>query len=336
MEALRLSPRGLSRDELIAGIGGSVLVHGLILAMVLVAPWAMPKKKFDMPYCAVNLVSMQELGAGAAASKKGVTTKAAEGPKSQEAQKSSSSAAAKSAPLVPVKRLRMDEALPKNETDLKRIEPREAPKIPERAPSTAAVEKDLDKLITKPKAPPKPAPIIQQASSASSEESGKRTSTQEPAAKTTQTASAGDQKGTKGVVGPQGSAKGAEDGAAKGNSDGTAKGNTTGAPAGGSPDGAVVDSARRQYYMAIFNAIRRNWSIPEFLKSQKLEAQLVLVLRRDGKILDVQFEKRSGQPLFDQSVESAVRKADPLPPFPEVYSPAKEEIGLRFRPEDLS
>jgi TonB family protein len=327
----------LSREELIAGIGGSVLVHGLIFAIVLLAPWAMPKKKFEMPYCSVNLVSMQELGAGAPASKKGVTSKAAEGPKSQEAAHKSSSTAAKSAPLVPVKRLRMEEAPAKPQTELKRLEPREAPKIPERTASAASVEKDLDKLITKPKAPPKPAPIVQQSSSASSEEDEKPSSNREPAAKSTQTASGGgDQKGAKGAAGPQGSPKGTEEGTARGDTDGVAKGNATGAPAGGSPNGAMVTSARQQYALAVYNAIRRNWSIPEFLKSQKLEAHLVLVLRRDGKVLDVQFERRSGQPLFDHSVESAVRKADPLPPFPEVYSPSKEEFSLRFRPDGRS
>lgn len=337
MEALRLSPRGLSREEFIAGIGVSVLVHALVFAMVLVVPWVMPKKKFDMPYCTVNLVSMQELGMGAAASKKGVSAKAAEGPQNQEVQKSSRTPAAKSAPLVPVKRLRMEESPPpKPETELKKIEPREAPKIPDRAPSSAAVEKNLDKLITKPKAAPKPTPIIQRSSSSASEDDDKPSSTHEPAAKSTQTASGGDPKGAKGATGPQGSPKGTADGTAKGNSDGTAKGSSTGAPAGGSPNGAAVDSARRQYYQAIFNTIRRNWSLPEFLKAQKLEAHIVLVLRRDGKILDVHLDRRSGQPLFDQSVENAVRKSDPLPPFPEVYSPTKEEIGLLFRPEDLS
>lgn len=335
MEALRLSPRGLSKEELIAGIGGSLFFHVLLFALVLMVPWAMPTKKIEMPYCAVNLVSMQELGIGAAASKKGSDTKA-EGPKAQEAHKSSPSTAAKSAPLVSVKRLRMEESPQKHETEVKRIEPREAPKIPDRAPAVASVEKNLDKLITKPKTAPKPAPIIQQSSSASTDDDESPSSSQEPAAKNARPGSGGDQKGAKGSAGPQGSAKGTADGTAKGNSDGTAKGNSTGAPAGGSPDGAMVASARRQYYLAIYTAIRRNWALPEFLKSQKLEAQLVLVLRRDGKVLGIQFEKRSGQPLFDQSVESAVRKADPLPPFPEVYSPAQEEIGLRFRPEDLS
>jgi TonB family protein len=94
--------------------------------------------------------------------------------------------------------------------------------------------------------------------------------------------------------------------------------------------------ARRAYYTSIFNAIRQHWAIPDFLKTQQLEAVLVVVIRRDGKIESMQFEKRSGQPLFDESVERAVRKADPLPPFPEVYAPPKEEIALRFRPQDLA
>lgn len=343
MEALSLSPRELSREDVVAGIGGALLGHVLIFAMVLIVPSLMPKKKFEMPFATVNLVSMQEFGAGAPASKKGVAApaKTSEGSKSQEARKSSSSTgAAKSEPLVPVKRLRMEEPTTRHEPELKRIEAREAPKIQNRSQTAASVEKDLDKLIAKPKAAPKPAPITQQASS-SGDDDERRTASRESGVKNAQTASAAasgsDQKGAKGgAAGPQGSPKGTAEGTARGNSEGVAKGTGTGSAAGGTPDGAAVASARTAYYTMIQNIIKRNWSIPDFLRTQKLQAHVVLVVRKDGKVLNVQIEKGSGQPLFDQSVESAVRKSDPLPPFPEVYSPAKEEIGLRFRPEDLS
>jgi len=72
------------------------------------------------------------------------------------------------------------------------------------------------------------------------------------------------------------------------------------------------------------------------LKAQHLETVLVVVIRRDGKVLDLRVEKSSGNEAYDESARRAVRKADPLPAFPAIYSPAQEEIGLRFRPEDLS
>jgi TonB family protein len=58
-------------------------------------------------------------------------------------------------------------------------------------------------------------------------------------------------------------------------------------------------------------------------------------VRRDGKILSQRFERKSGNALLDESAERAIRKVDVLPPFPKIYSPAQEEIGIRFRPEDL-
>ncbi len=108
------------------------------------------------------------------------------------------------------------------------------------------------------------------------------------------------------------------------------------------PQGADASSsdeiglARRLYYAEVWNAIRRQWALPKTLVNAKgLEAILVIVVRRDGRILDIQFERRSGNTLFDESVVRAVQKADPLPRFPEIYSPPREEIGVRFRPQDI-
>lgn len=116
---------------------------------------------------------------------------------------------------------------------------------------------------------------------------------------------------------------------------GTTPGSGQGAP-GGSPDGAQVNLARRAYYTKIWSAVRQNWALPEFLKSQHLETVLIVVVRRDGKVLDLRVEKGSGNALYDDSAKRAVRKADPLPPFPDVYTAPQEEIALRFTPELLS
>ena len=116
---------------------------------------------------------------------------------------------------------------------------------------------------------------------------------------------------------------------------GTTPGSGQGAP-GGSLDGAQVTMARRAYYTKIWSAVRQNWALPEFLKSQHLETILIVVVRRDGKVLDLRIEKGSGNALYDDSAKRAVRKADPLPPFPDVYTAPQEEIALRFTPELLS
>lgn len=86
----------------------------------------------------------------------------------------------------------------------------------------------------------------------------------------------------------------------------------------------------------LWNAVRRQWVLPKRLNSQRLETMVVVVVRRDGKILDLRTDRSSGNPEFDESAKKAVHKAEPLPPFPAIYSAAQEEIGLHFRPQELA
>jgi TolA protein len=132
-------------------------------------------------------------------------------------------------------------------------------------------------------------------------------------------------------------AQGSGSGAGTGTGDkGAAGGSSSSGSGAGQGDSAQVGLARRLYYTAIYNAIKREWRLPETIKTESLEAVLLIMVRRDGKVLDIKFEKKSGNAVFDESVVRAVRKCDPLPAFPEIYSVPQEEIGLRFRPEDLA
>ena len=124
---------------------------------------------------------------------------------------------------------------------------------------------------------------------------------------------------------------------AKSTGDGVAVGDGEAIAEEGGGDSAQIGLARRLYYAEVWSIIRREWTLDTArLKGQHLEAVIVLVVRRDGKILSFHFEKKSGNALLDESAERAVRKVDSLPPFPKIYSPAQEEIGIRFRPEDLA
>ncbi len=95
--------------------------------------------------------------------------------------------------------------------------------------------------------------------------------------------------------------------------------------------------ARRLYYSEVWRAIQKQWALPvELLKRKDLEAIVIIKVRRDGTIVDMKFEKKSGNQIFDESVWNAIKKANPLPPFPKIYSPPYEEFGIRFRPENLA
>lgn len=330
MESPDLFSQKMSREEVFTGLGGSILAHVLVFSVAFFAPLGMSRQSVQMPF-AVDLVSLQDIGTGAVHPKLGKpAAKGAAAIKSQPSEKPASRANSTKS-VVPVKRLQMDEPRTKP-AELKKIDTPNAPKLPDPGPSTASVEKSLDKLIARPKAPPKPTPIAQADDDNESElfPGSHQASVSKPSK--TKEGPAGNSEGTaKGREGPVGSSEGT----AKGRSESAVKGTDDASPVG-SPSGAQVALARRTYYTSIFNAIRQHWAIPDFLKSQQLEAVLVVVVRRDGKIESMQFEKRSGQPLFDASVERAVRKADPLPPFPEAYAPPKEEMALRFRPQDLA
>jgi colicin import membrane protein len=318
---LNLSSRKLSREDLLTGVGGSVLVHALIVSLAIIGPFTISKKTVQNPFWTVNLVTAQDLGLGTDTPAKGTTVKGATGAKSPDDQKASSAVRARSGPLISVKRLQMDEPTTKTETEIKKMEATEVPRFSTNTQSAAAVEKNLEKLITKPKTPERP-----QITQGPKEEGEKNAPAPSGSAQRNVQGGTGvGQTGEKGAAGSrQGVAKGEEKGGVQ-----------QGGPPGAA-DGAQVGLARRLYYTEIWNAIRRQWALPEFLKSQHLETVLVVVVRRDGKVLDLRVEKSSGNEVYDESARRAVRKAEPLPPFPAIYSPAQEEIGLRFRPEDLS
>lgn len=144
-----------------AGVGASILGHVVIFALAIILPWAMPRQTLKGTSYTVNLVSLQDIGLEPAPPKKGISS-GTEGAAGASSQKASAPARSNSAPVVPVKRLRMDEPKVKPETEIKKIEAPDLPKPAEKAQSLASVEKDLDKLIPKPKVAPKPAPITQE------------------------------------------------------------------------------------------------------------------------------------------------------------------------------
>jgi len=98
-----------------------------------------------------------------------------------------------------------------------------------------------------------------------------------------------------------------------------------------------MESKWNQYYSLIWAKVKGAWTIPENLLKEKemvdLEAIIVLIIERDGKIQKFWFEKKSGNALYDQSAMRAIKKADPLPPIPKELSEDTLEIGIRFFPD---
>jgi len=317
MECIALSERRLSRAEFAAGLSGSLVVHALVLAAALLSAWISPSKAIQTPYLSVNLVSLQDLGPGFSGARKSSAESSSASVKNQDAPKSSGAARSSSSPVVPVKRLKMDEPAVKADPEIKRLQSSEAPKLAESKPNAVAVEKSLDKLIAKPKLQPKPAPIEQ----TQGEESEKRIGGRERA----------DQDGSDDDAKP-----------ARNATSGRAGGQGCGGGAEGSPSGSVEGSGRvasallGMYGNRVKEAISREWAMPDVAKPQGLEARLIVVVSRDGKVLDLRIEKSSGNSLFDDSAVRAVRRASPLPALPPVIAEPRMELAIRFRPEGLS
>jgi colicin import membrane protein len=95
-------------------------------------------------------------------------------------------------------------------------------------------------------------------------------------------------------------------------------------------------TAMQMYQADVEGWIKSHWSYPVAVDRPKdLEAIVVLTVKRDGTILNTRFDKRSSNAIFDQSVQKAIERSNPLPPFPETYSEDQDEIYIRFNLADL-
>jgi TonB family protein len=115
---------------------------------------------------------------------------------------------------------------------------------------------------------------------------------------------------------------------------------TGGYPVGGVPWGSPqgtsgVYSKLDDYYSLIWAQIKKEWALPENLREVKadLEATVVIVLEKDGKIQKSWLEKRSGNAIYDQRAMRAVAKAGPFPPIPRELGENTIEIAICFHPD---
>lgn len=94
-------------------------------------------------------------------------------------------------------------------------------------------------------------------------------------------------------------------------------------PATGMAGGSGTDT----YISKISQEIHDNWGWPSSAGRDGLEAVITVSIDKDGTIKIMDFEKRSGNRLFDNFAMNALRKASPVTPPPHAM-----EIGIRFYP----
>ena len=104
---------------------------------------------------------------------------------------------------------------------------------------------------------------------------------------------------------------------------------------GGGPS-SMLDEALKKYYIAISRKVHSNWALPDTQDwDSNLEAIAVIVIKRDGTVVETFFEKKSANVYFDQYVEKTIQAALPMPPIPSDIREDELEIGLKFRPSGL-
>jgi len=80
--------------------------------------------------------------------------------------------------------------------------------------------------------------------------------------------------------------------------------------------------------------IKDNWSFPAH-GDENPAAIVVLTVQKNGTILKTLITQSSGDERFDQSVLKAIKRSDPLPPFPAGYRKTHEEIEINFNLSEL-
>ncbi len=91
------------------------------------------------------------------------------------------------------------------------------------------------------------------------------------------------------------------------------------------------------YQIEIAYLIQKNWAFSEQLAGGRtnLEALVAIKIMSNGEIKDIWFDKRSGNRYFDETLEKAIVKSNPLPPLPKGYTRPFFEAGFHFTPEGI-
>lgn len=91
------------------------------------------------------------------------------------------------------------------------------------------------------------------------------------------------------------------------------------------------------YSKIVESKIKEVWTIPENLVKEivDLEATIVIIIDKNGRVQKFWFEKKSGNSLYDQSAMRAIKKAEPLPPIPKELSEDTLEFEIHFTPDSI-
>lgn len=97
------------------------------------------------------------------------------------------------------------------------------------------------------------------------------------------------------------------------------------------PNEEELNAKMKTYYVLLWSRIKGLWTLPRgILPDGNIETIVHAKILRDGTVINVGFEKRSGNRYFDDSALRAVKKMGTLPPLPEEIKEGNIEVGIRF------
>ena len=104
---------------------------------------------------------------------------------------------------------------------------------------------------------------------------------------------------------------------------------TADAGSGGGARGGQSGMRLRPYQAALRAKITNAWNIPP--QSKDLHAEVFLIIDRAGNVEQSRLVQGSGNALFDESLQRAIKQAQPLPALPEDYAAPSVRVTLHFR-----
>jgi TonB family protein len=104
---------------------------------------------------------------------------------------------------------------------------------------------------------------------------------------------------------------------------------TGAAGAGGTGTGGLSGIRLRAYQAELQAKITNAWNIPP--QSKDLHAEVFLIIDRAGNVEQSRLVQGSGNALFDESLQRAIKQAQPLPALPEDYAAPSVRVTLHFR-----
>jgi len=104
----------------------------------------------------------------------------------------------------------------------------------------------------------------------------------------------------------------------------------------GRMDNAESGAEMNTYYTLIWSRIKGKWALPQgILPEANIEAIIQMRILKNGAVVDLSFEKHSGNRYFDESVMKAIKRASPFPPIPQWIIDNSIEVGIRFHSSEF-